>query len=115
MVTVNLVTGGATGGGGGGFLGSAGGGLGGGGTMGVALIPAWLKSRALGSSRSWPVQETSTVVPALPPQGERVNSRGPGSRVPTCAWAGARPGSSRAAEKASRAAAVVAWVRGDRR
>src|SRR5438874_1701406 len=71
--------------------------LGGSGTMGVALMPGWLNSRASGASRSVPVEVSSTVEPMLPPAGETVLSRGLGSWLPSCGWAWAWPANSPAA------------------
>src|ERR1700737_2349807 len=96
MVTLSAVTGG---GGTGGFLGSAGGF---GGTTGTALMPAWLKIRAWGSSTSVPLNVTVTVLPALSPLGVMVDSRGLGRRD-SGSWAGDRPVSTVPPSKASRA------------
>jgi len=43
---------------------------------GSALTLGMLKSSSLGASRSWPLSEISTVLPALPPGGFTTSSRG---------------------------------------
>src|SRR5437868_4618886 len=86
MVTLNLVIACGFGAGcfgsglGAGFLGSRGGG--GGGMIGSDLMPGWLNSNVCGSSRSVPEKVTSTVVPALAPQGDRTNNFGFGKLLP---------------------------------
>jgi len=55
---------------------------GGGGMTGSALMPGWLNSSVCGSSKSVPEKVTSTVVPALPPQGVSVNNFGFGKLFP---------------------------------
>src|SRR5207245_5927152 len=78
MVTLNLVIACGFGAGcfgsglGAGFLGSRGGG----GMICSYLMPRWLNSNVCGSSRSVPEKVTSTVVPALAPQGDRTNNFG---------------------------------------
>src|SRR5438046_10506365 len=82
MVTLNLAMGagldaGCLGSGlGAGFFGSGLDAGGGGGMIGSALIPGWLNSSVCGSSKSVPEKVTSTVVPALAPQGVSVNNFG---------------------------------------
>ena len=53
------------------------------GMIGSALMLAWLKNRPSGSSSSVPVKVTSTEVPALPPDGTTVKSRGLGNAEPS--------------------------------
>ena len=50
--------------------------------IGSALMPEWLNSSDCGSSRSVPEKVTSTIVPALAPQGVRVNNFGFGKLFP---------------------------------
>src|SRR5438067_4145361 len=87
MVTLNLAMGAGLGVGlgsglGAGFFGSGLGAGGGGGTIGSALMPEWLNSSVCGSSKSVPEKVTSTVVPALAPQGVSVNNFGFGKLFP---------------------------------
>src|SRR5438132_8472759 len=88
MVTLNLAMGAGLGVGclgsglGAGFFGSGLGAGGGGGMIDSALMPGWLNSSDCGSSRSVPEKVTSTVVPALAPQGVSVNNFGFGKLFP---------------------------------
>src|SRR5262249_28402397 len=69
-----------------GFLGSGGGG--GGGMIGSALIPGRLNFNVCGSLSAVLDNVTSTVVPALAPQGDRTNNFGLGKLFPAgcCPW-----------------------------